>query len=130
MSNEELFETNELSRPASNRLVHKAQQQADRGDLSAAVKTLHRAVELDPHPIALALLGDFLVRLGQPERAIIPLAAAVTLDPKGAAASALAHVFMRLRREPEAHAMATIALARRPGDRQALEVLEATRDDD
>ena len=130
MSNEELFETNELSRPASSRLVHKATQQAERGDLAAAVKTLQRAVELDPHPIALALLGDFWVRLGQPERAIIPLAAAVTLDPKGAAASALAHVFMRLRREPEAHAMATIALTRRPGDRQALEVLEATRDDD
>jgi hypothetical protein len=35
---------------------------------------------------------------------------------------------MRLRREPEAHAMATLALSRRPGDRQALEVLEATRE--
>jgi hypothetical protein len=35
---------------------------------------------------------------------------------------------MRLRREPEAHAMAALALDRRPGDRQALEVLEATRE--
>jgi Flp pilus assembly protein TadD len=125
-----MFETNELTRPASSRLVHKGQQQADRGDLFAAVKTLQRAVDLDPQPVALELLGEVWVKLNQPERAIIPLAAAVTLDRKGGAASALAHVFMRLRREREAHAMAVIALERRPGDRQALEVLEATREDD
>lgn len=128
MTNEDLFQTNELSRPASSRLVHKAQQQIAAGDQAAAAKTLQRAVDLDPHPIALELLGDLWVRLNQPERAIIPLAAAVTLDPKGKAATALAHVFMRLRREREAHAMATLALARNPSDRGALEVLEATRD--
>jgi uncharacterized protein HemY len=127
---EEIFETNELSRPASSRLVRKAQQQLERGELSAAAKTLQRAVELDPQPGPLARLGDLWVKLNQPERAIVPLAAAVTLDPKGGAASALAHVFMRLRRNGEAHAMATLALERRPGDRHALEVIEATRDDD
>ena len=127
MTEEDLFQTNELSRPASSRLVHKAQQQVEKGELAAAVKTLQRAVDLDPHPIALEMLGDLWMKLNQPERAIIPLAAAVTLDVKGGAAAALAHVFMRLRREREAHAMATIALERRPGDRQALEVLEATR---
>ena len=130
MPSEELFETNELSRPASTRLVHKGQQQAERGELPAAVKTIQRAVDLDPHPAALELLGSLWVRLNQPERAIVPLAAAVTLDPRGAAASALAHVFMRLRREREAYEMAKIALERRPGDKTALEVLEATRDDD
>lgn len=130
LSNEDLFQTNELSRPASSRLVHKAQQQIAAGDLAAAAKTVQRAVDLDPHPAALELLGDLWMKLNQPERAIIPLAAAVTLDQKGGAASALAHVFMRLRREREAHAMAKLALDRRPGDRSALEVLEATRDDD
>jgi tetratricopeptide (TPR) repeat protein len=109
-------------------MVHKGQQQAERGDLAAAAKTLQRAVELDPHPAALELLGNIWMKLNQPERAIIPLAAAVTLNQQGAAATALALAFMQLRREREAHAMATIALARRPGDRQALEVLEATRD--
>ncbi len=128
MTEEDLFQTNELSRPASSRLVHKAQQQAEKGELAAAVKTLQRAVDLDPHPLALEMLGGLWMKLNQPERAIIPLAAAVTLDVKGGAAAALAHVFMRLRREPEAHAMAALALQRRPGDRQALEVLEATRE--
>ena len=128
MTEESLFQTNELSRPASSRLVVKAMQQADKGDLAAAAKTLQRAVELDPHPGALERLGDIWLRLNQPERAIIPLAAAATLNPKGGGASALAHAFMRLRRETEAHAMAELALARRPGDRQALEVLEATRE--
>lgn len=128
MPEEDLFQTNELSRPASSRLVHKGQQQAERGELQAAAKTLQRAVELDPHPAALALLGDVWMKLNQPERAIVPLAAAVTLDPDGRSAAALANVFMRLRREREAHAMATLALARRPGDREALEVLEATRE--
>jgi tetratricopeptide (TPR) repeat protein len=128
LNNEDLFQTNELSRPASSRLVRKAQQQIAAGDLAPATKTLQRAIDLDPHPAALELLGDLWMKLQQPERAIIPLAAAVTLDPKGGAASALAHVFMRLRREREAHAMAMLALHRRPGDRSALEVLEATRD--
>lgn len=128
MTSEDMFETNELSRPASSRLVHKGQQQAERGDLQAAAKTLQRAVDLDPHPLALEMLGGVWVKLNQPERAIIPLAAAATLDPKGSAASSLAQVFLRLRREVEAHAMATIALKRNPADRQAREVLEATRD--
>lgn len=129
MSNtEELFQTNELSRPASSRLVHKAQQMSERGEYAAAVKVLQRAVDLDPQPAALQLMGDLWMKLNQPERAIIPLAAAATLDPKGGAAAALAHVFLRLRREPEALAMAKVALARRPGDRQALEVIEATRE--
>ena len=44
--------------------------------------------------------------------------------------AALAHVFMRLRREREAFAMATLALTRHPGDRHALEVIEATREGD
>lgn len=128
MPEDELFQTNELSRPASSRLVHKGQQQAERGEYQAAAKTLQRAVELNPHPAALALLGDVWMKLNQPERAIVPLAAAVTLDPEGRTASALANVFMRLRREREAQAMAKLALARRPGDRLALEVLEATRE--
>ncbi len=130
MTEEDLFQTNELSRPASSRLVHKAQQQAEKGELAAAVKTLQRAVDLDPHPVALEMLGSLWMQLNQPERAIIPLAAAVTLDVQGGAAAALAHAFMRLRREHEAHAMAMLALERRPGDRSALEVLEATRDGD
>lgn len=125
---EDLFQTNELSRPASSRLVHEAQLLVDKGDLHSAAETLQRAVELDPQPTALTLLGDLWVRLNQLERAIVPLAAAVTLDPKGRAAAALAHVFMRLRREREAFAMATLALARHPGDRHALEVIEATRE--
>jgi tetratricopeptide (TPR) repeat protein len=127
LGDEDIFETNELSRPASSRLVQRALQQAERGELSAAARTLQRAVDLDPRPAALARLGDLWIKLNQPERAIVPLAAAATLDPRGTAASVLAQLFMRLRREREAHDMATLALQRRPGDRQALEVLEATR---
>ena len=58
MSNEELFETNELSRPASSRLVHKAQQQAERGDLAAAVKTLQRTLN-KCYGESLAVDGNF-----------------------------------------------------------------------
>ena len=130
MSDEELFQTNELSRPAASRLLHRAVQQEERGDLQAAAKSLQRAVDLDPRPAALHRLGEIWLKLRQPERAIVPLAAAVTLDQKGKAASSLAHAFMKLRREPEAHAMAMLALTRHPGDRQALEVLEATREEE
>jgi hypothetical protein len=52
----------------------------------------------------------------------------VTLERKGRAKASLANVFMRLRREREAHAMAELALRDNPNDRLALEVLEATRD--
>jgi tetratricopeptide (TPR) repeat protein len=127
-NDEELFQTNELSRPASTRMVLKAQQQVEKGDLSTAAKTLQRAIDLDPQPAALLLLGDIFMKLRQPERAIIPLAAAVTLDQGSRAKAALANVFMRLRREREAHAMAELALKDDPSDRLALEVLEATRE--
>ena len=130
LTEEDLFQTNELSRPASSRLVHKAQQQAEKGELAAAVKTLQRAVDLDPHPAGPRDAGRAVGEAQPTGAGHHPVAAAVTLDVKGGAAAALAHVFMRLRREPEAHAMATLALQRRPGDRQALEVLEATREDD
>ncbi|MEO8359025.1 MAG: hypothetical protein ABI672_03260 [Vicinamibacteria bacterium] len=129
MSEQDLFQTNELSRPASTRLVIKAQQMFDRAEYTAASKVLLRAVDLDPHPVALQLLGAVWLKLNQPERALIPLAAAVTLDPTGFAAAELAHVFLRLRREREAHAMALVHLGRHPGDRRALEVIEATRED-
>ena len=127
-NDEELFETNELSRPASTRLVLKAQQQVDRGEYAQAAKTLQRALDLDPHPAALVLLGNIYMKLRQPERAIIPLAAAATLDPSSHPKAALANVFMHLRREREAHAMAALALKDDPSDRLALEVLEATRE--
>ena len=128
MSEEDQFQTNELSRSASTRLVHKALHQREKGDLAAAAKTLQRAVDLDPQASALERLGETWIKLNQPERAIVPLAAAVTLDPKGGAASLLALAFMQLRREHEAFAMATQALKNNPEDRQAREVLEATRE--
>ncbi len=128
MKEPDLFQTNELSRPAALQLARKALQQSERGELTAAAKSLQRAIDLDPRAESLEQLGEVWMKLNQPERAIVPLAAAATLNPKGGAASALAFAFMRLRRHKEAMALATQVLKRRPGDRIALEVIQASRE--
>lgn len=130
MKETDLFQTNELSRPAASQLALKAAQQATRGELGAAAKSLQRAIDLDPRPATLEQLGDVWMKLNQPERAIVPFAAAATLDPKGGAAASLAFAFMRLRRHKEALTLANQVLKKRPGDRVALEVVQATREDD
>ena len=90
-----------------------------------AVKTLQRAVDLDPcHPVALEMLGSLWLKLNQPERGHHSLGR--RRSTRRAAPPSLAHVFMRLRCEREAHAMAA-GLERHPGETGRLEVLRHTR---
>jgi len=50
------------------------------GDLQQAVERLKQSVELGPHFKTLELLGECLLKLRRPLEAIVPLAAASTLN--------------------------------------------------
>jgi tetratricopeptide (TPR) repeat protein len=95
----------------------------DAADYAAAAELLQRSAAMDPHFKTLELLGECRIHLGQLREAIIPLAAAVTLNDQARAPSLLADVFSRLEEKDDAVRIARLALARHPENQLALNVL-------
>jgi uncharacterized protein HemY len=95
----------------------------DAGRLRDAVEAFRRSVDVAPHFKTLELLGECYARLGEPERAVVPLAAATTLNRQSRAPSILAEVFERLGDVDSAAEMARIALDRNAQNKRALAVL-------
>lgn len=118
-----------MLRPASRALVDKARDLAAKGEMQEAVTHFERATSLEPTAESLLALGEARLKLKQPERAIVPLAAAATFDPQGPALTLLAEILMTLRHTALAHEIAIRALARDTNDRRAREVFVATQKD-
>lgn len=118
-----------MPRPASRLLVEKAKELIEKGQFAEAAKNLDRAVSLNPTADVLVLLGEARMKQRQPEKAIVPLAAAATFDPAGPGLSLLAETLMVLRKTEVAHEMAIRALARDSTDKRAREVFVATQKD-
>jgi hypothetical protein len=109
------------------RLMYEAgRAKLERGELETAVAELQRSAEAYPHFKTLELLGETWLRLGNPVRAAVPLAAATTLNRQARAPSLLAEALMKMGDEILAHRVALVALERDPGNRPALSVKEAT----
>jgi tetratricopeptide (TPR) repeat protein len=96
------------------------------GDVDAAIEHLAASVEEYPHFKALELLGEAWLRKGEPRRALVPLAAATSLNAQVRAPSLLAEALLALGDELEAHRMAKIALERDATNGKARQVFEAT----
>jgi tetratricopeptide (TPR) repeat protein len=96
------------------------------GDLDAAIKHFESSVAQDPHFKALELLGESWLRKGEPKRAIVPLAAATTLNAQVRAPSLRAEALLALGNDLDAHRMALLALDRDPNNKRARTVLEIT----
>jgi hypothetical protein len=79
-----------------------------------------------PHFKALELLGEAWLAKGEPARAIVPLAAATTLNRQVRAPSLLAEAFLALGERSEAHRIAHMALRREAHNKKAWAVLQAT----
>jgi len=94
----------------------------DRGALEEAVALFERSVSANPHFKALELLGECLVRLGRPREAVVPLAAATTLNKGVRAPALLAQVFLETGEFQQADDLAELALSRHSGNRLALQV--------
>ncbi len=109
------MEASELYQMARARLEAEAFQEA--------VVLFNRSIELFPHFKALELLGECYARMGQLRSAIVPLAAATTLNRQSRAPSILAEVFERLGEQDEALQMARLALERDNRNRRAKGVV-------
>jgi uncharacterized protein (TIGR00725 family) len=93
------------------------------GRLRDAVEAFRSSAEASPHFKTLELLGECYLLLGEPGRAVVPLAAASTLNEQSRAPSILADAFERLGDPERAADMARIALARDTGNRRARAIL-------
>ena len=98
------------------------------GDLDEAISLLEVSVAANPHFKTLELLGEALLRAGDPKRAIVPLAAATTLNDQVRAPSLLAEALEANGNAIDAHRIALLALKRDPNNRKARSVHDATRE--
>ncbi len=103
-------------------LYHQAREMMDKNLLEEAVVLFQNSAELDPHFKTLELLGECYIRLNRQREALIPLAAAISLNKGVRAASLLADVFLKLKDYDKAKDMADIALSREPNNKKAIEV--------
>src|SRR4028119_1434570 len=111
---------NELSQ--SSDLYQKARLKMSEGNFDDAVFLFQQSIQLSPHFKTLELLGECFIHLNRWQEAIVPLAAATSLNKSVRAPSLLAEVFLKLEDYPSAEEMAEIALCRDTNNRKALEV--------
>ena len=102
----------------------RAALQAGRTDV--AIHNFEVSIAEAPHFKTLELLGEAWLAKGEPARAIVPLAAATTLNRQVRAPSLLAEAFLALGERPEAHRIAHMALRREAHNKKAWAVLQAT----
>lgn len=95
------------------------------GALEEAIALFWQSIEREPHFKALELLGECLGRAGRLREAIVPLAAATTLNRQARAPALLAEVFGQLGAWAEARELADLALGRDPQNRLAAQVRSA-----
>ena len=107
----------------SSKLYEKARRTMNEGRLEDAVMLFQQSISHSPHFKTLELLGECFVRLNRLPEAIVPLAAASTLNIGVRAPSLLAEVFLRLVDYPAARDMAEIALDRDANNRKAQKVI-------
>ncbi|MGH9322423.1 MAG: hypothetical protein ACRD3V_21380, partial [Vicinamibacteria bacterium] len=112
----------------SSRLYQTGRAAMEAGDLEAAVAAFRESVLEEPHFKTLELLGEALMLLGRPKEAIVPLAAASTLNRQVRAPALLAQAFLTMGRETDAYAAAEEALSRDANNRMARSVKERTDD--
>ena len=84
----------------------------DGGQHAEAIPLLQESIAATPHFKSLELLGECFVKLGRLNEAVVPLAAATTLNKGVRAPALLAEVFLRLGDYHDARTLAGVALAR------------------
>lgn len=94
----------------------------ERGRYAEAAGLLQESIALDPHFQSLEMLGECFVQLKRLCAAIVPLAAATTLNKGVRAPALLAEVFLQLGEYHDAQALAETALSRSATNTMALVV--------
>ncbi len=101
----------------------------DSGDIAGAITSLEASIAHSPHFKTLELLGEAYLRVGEPSRAIVPLAAATTLNAQVRGPSLLAEALLASGERLKAHEIAKLALDREPSNKRARAVFNATNDE-
>ena len=96
----------------------------NQGQYEEAAALLEQNIKANPHFKELDLLGECFIHLGRLLEAIVPLAAATTLNNGVRAPSLLAEVFLLLGEMHDADQMTELALSRDPKNRKSLQVKE------
>lgn len=109
----------------SHELYLEGRRLMDEGSLDEAVTLFQQSIASWPHFKSLELVGECLMRLDRLHEAIVPLAAAASLNRGVRAPSLLAEVFLRLEDYPAAREMAEVTLSRDPLNQKAQEVKRA-----
>jgi len=97
------------------------------GDFAGAIEKFQASILHSPHFKSLELLGEAYLRLGRPSHAIVPLAAATTLNSQVRAPSLLAEALLAVGERLRAHEVAKLALDRDATNKKARSVFEATQ---
>lgn len=113
-------EHNDLSR----QLYDEACEKIHAGDFADAIQLFRRSLELEVNYKSLLHLGRCYLELGQYREAIVPLAAATTLNGQGIAPYNLAIVMQNLGDLNFALKLSELAVARQPDLRRARILME------
>jgi tetratricopeptide (TPR) repeat protein len=118
----------EVDEQNADDLYHRGREAMETGMLDEAAELFRRSIAEWPHFKTLELLGECLLRLDRPREAIVPLAAAATLNAPGRIPRILlARTFLELGDYPDALEQAEEALRRAPGNEDALAVRQTAR---
>jgi len=101
-----------------------AREQMHAGAFDKAATLFEKSAVQDPHFKTLELLGECYMKLGRFKNAIVPLAAATTLNRQFRAPLLLAEVFLALGDITEASEWAELAGQRNPNSRRVKELLD------
>ena len=118
-----------IDRERARALYDEGRAALEEGRLARAIELLERSAALWPHFKTLEILGEALLRAGDPLAAVAPLAAATALNEQVRAPSMLAEALLRLGELHDAEKFAAQVVARDPGNRRARSVLESITDD-
>lgn len=121
-SQEDLPDTDE-----ARSLFEHARNEMRAANLSSAAKLLAESAQLTPHYKTLLLLGECLFHLGRVKDAIVPLAAATTLNRQGIAPTLLAEALLKMGDPTKAQEMIDLALQRQSHYKRA-QILKPTID--
>jgi Flp pilus assembly protein TadD len=113
---------------AAHTLYQQGREAMAAGQFEEAVTLFTQSITISPHFKPLELLGECLINIGKLQEAVVPLAAATTLNAGVRAPALLAEVFLRLNQFVDADYVAEIALQRHPGNKLALSVKQALLD--
>ena len=98
------------------------------GKYEKAIAAFQASANFYPHFKTLELLGECFIKQGKFKEAIIPLAAATSLNLQVRSPSLLSQALMELGERRDARDMAKLALSRSPKNKLARKVYEETAD--